>query len=125
MSSRTSDTAPVPGSNTAAAWIDPVSSNNSWRARASDDARTSAPNSAGTGGLVRGSSRDIRLSIDAVPQIPHDDVVRCRRASGVGATPPVDTVTTLYAVSLAEPVAQYRTVRTGAPARSPSVWQNP
>ena len=47
------------------------------------------------------------------------------RVAGSGAWPPVSTVTTLNAVSTADPVAQYRTVWTGAPASSPSVKQNP
>ena len=60
-----------------------------------------------------------------MPHHPHDEVVVVSRGAGSGAAPPVSTVTTLNAVSTAEPVAQYRTVWTGAPASRPSVKQKP
>ena len=47
------------------------------------------------------------------------------RGVGAGARPPVSTVTMFHADSPAEPLAQYRTPVTGAPASRPSPWQNP
>ena len=48
-----------------------------------------------------------RSSSSAVePHIPHADVLAETRGAGVGAIPPVSTLTTLNAVSTALPVAQ-------------------
>ena len=61
----------------------------------------------------------------SLPHHPQLDDVVPRRGVGTGARPPVSTVTTLNSVSVAVPVAQYRTPVTGMPASRPSVWQNP
>ena len=106
MSSRTSETSPVDGSKAPAAWIDPVERKSSWRTRTSVAARLNAGSDTGTGGPGTGIRRSSKASIDAVPHTPHDDVVPWSRGDGAGARPPVETETTLYAVSDAGPVAQ-------------------
>ena len=60
--------------------------------------------SAGAAG--RGGSRSIRVSSSVEPHSPQLEVIGVNRAVGTGARPPVSTVTTLNALSMAEPVAQ-------------------
>jgi hypothetical protein len=50
-----------------------------------------------------GRKRCRNESIDADPHRPHEDVVVATRGVGIGARPPVSTVTTLNSVSIALP----------------------
>ncbi len=73
-----------------------------------------------------GSSGSSRWSISSSCSLPHQpqlDEVAPSLGVGVGALPPVSTVTTLNALSTAEPSAQYLIPDTADPPSSPSVWQ--
>ena len=49
----------------------------------------------------------VAISVSAeVPQSPHDELTVPIRGSGIGASPPVSTVTTLYSDSAAGPWPQ-------------------
>ena len=48
----------------------------------------------------------MRVSSSVEPHSPQLEVIGVNRAVGTGARPPVSTVTTLNALSMAEPVAQ-------------------
>ena len=83
----------------------PVSANTSWvpRTRSGTVTNTSGSNRASP---ERGPTRSRTSWMATEPHSPHDDVVVPNLGCGTGARPPVSTVTTLYAVSDAEPVAQ-------------------
>ena len=53
-----------------------------------------------------GTRRSVRSSTTAVPHTPHDDEVVPSRGVAATVRPSVSTVTTLKAVSTADPVAQ-------------------
>ncbi len=78
--------------------------------------RVQEPEVERVGRRATGASRLHRSASCSVPQMPQLDDVLPRRGVGVGARPPVSTVTTLNSESTALPSAQYRTPVTDRPA---------